>query len=493
MRALLLALILLPTFAYAADHTTRQTLTLPSGPLPFTATVETIKLANPKGEPQAEIVATAFLRDPAPGSAPGNAPSSAPGDAPGKAPGDASRPVTFVFNGGPGAASAWLDVGAIGPWRVPIRFVPGQDVALVDNAETWLPFTDLVFIDPPDTGYSRALVTGDAAKPFNTVDGDIDTLATVVRRWLEAHNRLLSPKFIVGESYGGFRAPRLARALQDDQGVGVNGLVLLSPVLDFNGFQAPYNPFRWAATIPALAAAHRHATSRAEVQDAEDYARTDYLSDLLRGTQDQAATARLVARTATLTGLPLEVVQRHAGRVDTSTAIRDRDPGALASPYDATVSIPDAFPERTFASSPDPVLDGLRAPVTTAMLTVYRRLDWQPEGAPNRRYELLNEAVNRTWDYGRSNVRPEALTALRQYLALDGTARVLVEHGLYDLVTPYFTDVLLLDQVPRVGTPGRLALQAHAGGHMFYLDDTSRIALRDEAADLVKAALDARK
>lgn len=473
MRLLLALLILIPALAQAADHTTRQTLALPSGPLPFTAVVETLKLANPKGEPQAEIVTTAFLRDPEPNAPP--------------------RPVTFAFNGGPGAASAWLDVGAIGPWRVPVRFVPGQDASLVDNAETWLPFTDLVFIDPPGTGYSRALVTGDAAKPFATVGGDIDTLATTVRRWLEAHDRLTSPKFVIGESYGGFRAPRLARKLQDDQGVGVNGLVLLSPVLDFNGFQAPYNPLRWAAAIPALAAASRHAKSRADVQDAEDYARTDYLTDLLRGTQDQAATARLVARTAALTGLPPEVVQRHAGRIDTFTALRDRDPGTVASPYDATVSIPDAFPERTFASAPDPVLDGLRAPVTTAMLQVYRRLDWQPEGAPNRQYELLNEAVNNAWDYGRSNVRPEALTALRQYLALDGTARVLVEHGLYDLVTPYFTSVLLLDQVPRVGAPGRLSLQAHAGGHMFYLDDASRAALRDDAADLVKAALDARK
>ena len=384
-------------------------------------------------------------------------------------------------------------MGAIGPWRVPVRFVPGQDAALVDNAETWLGFTDLVFIDPPGTGYSRALVTGDAAKPFSTVDGDIDTLAVVVRRWLEAHDRLLSPKFVVGESYGGFRAPRLARALQNAQGVGVNGLVLISPVLDFNGFQAPYNPSRWAAAIPALTAAHRRATSRAEVADAEEYARTDYMVDLLRGFADAATTARLVARTAGLTGLPPDVVQRHAGRIDTFTALREREPGAVASPYDATVSVPDAFPERTFGSAPDPVLDGLRAPVTAAMLTAYRRMEWQPEGAPNRQYELLSDGVNRGWDYGRNNVRPEALTALRQYLALDGTARVLVEHGLYDLVTPYFTDVLLLDQVPRVGAPGRLSLQAHAGGHMFYLDDASRVALRDEAAGLVRAALDARK
>ena len=479
MLALLLLPVLAPALAqapahapaHATDKTTRHTLTLPTGPLPFTATVETIKLANPKGEAQAEIVTTAFLHDPAPGEAP--------------------RPVTFAFNGGPGAASAWLDVGAIGPWRVPIRFVPGQDAALVDNAETWLPFTDLVFVDPVGTGYSRAMVTGDAARPFSTVDGDIDSLATVMRRWLEAHDRLLSPKFIVGESYGGFRAPRLARALQDAQGVGVNGLVLVSPVLDFNGFQAPYNPLRWAAAIPALTAATRHATSRDQVQDAEEYARTDYLTDLLRGTPD--ATARLVARTAALTGLPPDVVQRHAGRIDTFTAVRERAPGTVASPYDATIAVPDAFPERTFGSAPDPVLDGLRAPITSAMLTVYRRLEWQPEGAPNRQYELLSDGVNRAWDYGRSNVRPEALTALRQYLALDATARVLVEHGLYDLVTPYFANVLLTDQVPWLGAPGRLNLRAHAGGHMFYLDDASRAALRDETAAMVKAALEARR
>ena len=472
MRHLVLALLLLPVLAQAADKTTQQRITLPSGPFPFTATVETIKLANAKGEAQAEIVATSFLHAPGPGEPP--------------------RPVTFAFNGGPGSASAWLDLGALGPWRVPVRFVPGQDAAPVDNAETWLPFTDLVFIDPVGTGYSRTLVTGDAARPFSTVDGDIDYLASTVRRWLEAHDRLLSPKFIVGESYGGFRAPRLARTLLNAQGIGVSGLVLVSPVLDFNGFQAPYNPLRYVAAIPALAAASRHAKSRADVADAEEYARTEYLADLLRGPGDAAATERLVVRTAAVTGLPPDLVRRHAGRIDTFTALRDRVPGQVASPYDIAVSSPSAFPESTFGATPDPVLDGLRAPFTAAMLTVYRRLEWQPDGAPSRQYELLDEGVNRAWDYGRSNVRPQSLTALRQYLAVDGTARVLVEHGLFDLVTPYFTDVLALDEVPSIGAPGRLTLHAYPGGHMFYTDDASRAALRDDAAALVKAALEAR-
>ena len=478
--ALLLLPALAPTLTHAADKTTQQSITLPSGPFPFTATVETIRLANERGEPQAEIVATAFLHDLSPREAGGGAP----------------RPVTFVFNGGPGSASAWLDMGAVGPWRVPLRFAPtvtpGQDAAPVDNAETWLPFTDLVFIDPVGTGYSRVVATGDAARPFETVDGDIDYLASTVRRWLEAHNRLLSPKFILGESYGGFRGPRLARTLLDGQGVGINGLVLVSPVLDFNGFQAPYNPMRSVAALPALAAAARHATSRGDVADAEEYARSGYLADLLRGPRDAAALDRIVARTAALTGLSPDLLRRRGGHLDGGVATRDRVPGQVASPYDITITVPSAFPESDFGNTPDPVLDGLRAPFTAAMLTIYRRLDWQPDGAPARQYELLNEAVNRAWDYGRSNVRPQSLTALRQYLAIDGTARVLVAHGLYDVVTPYFTDVLALDGVPAIGAADRLTLRAYPGGHMFYIDDASRAALRDDAAALVKAALAAR-
>ena len=459
----LILLLLIPLAAHAADRASTHS----AGPLAFRASVETMKLANPEGAVTAEIVTTAYTVD-------------AP-----------ARPVMFAVNGGPGASSAWLQMGAIGPWRVPIAIpvVPSQDPAVIDNAETWLAFTDLVFIDPPGTGYSRGL-TAEAQRGFQSVDADIQVIATTMRRWLEAHGRLGAPVFIVGESYGGFRGPRLARALLERQGVGVSGLVLVSPVLDFNGRDAPYDPMRWVVRLPSLVAAARHASRRDA--EAEAYAAGDYLADLVRGPADPAARARIVDRVAALTGLDPALVRRRGGRLELDTVLREARPGQVGSPYDATIEAQDPFPDAQQDNSPDAVLDGLRGPVTAAMLAVYRRLDWLPEGAPARQYQLLNEQVSREWEFGRGNTRPESMTALRQYLALDPAARVLVMHGLTDLVTPYFASKLLLDQVPPTVPPGRLTLQAYAGGHMAYTIAASRAAMRDDAAALVSAALGAR-
>ncbi len=472
LRLHLLLLLLVTGAAQAADRTTTHMIALPAGPLAFTATIETMRLANPQGAPQAEIVTAAYTVD-------------APG-----------RPVLFALNGGPGASSAWLQIGALGPWRVPLAnpVVPSQDPSPVDNAETWLTFADLVFIDPPGTGYSRALGADDAQRQFQSVDADIQMLATVIRRWLEAHGRFGAPVFIAGESYGGFRGPRLARALLERQGVGVSGLVLISPVLDFNGRDAPYDPLRWVARLPSLVAAARGATTREAVQDAEAYAAGGYLADLVRGPADAAATARMVARVAQLTGLDPALVARRQGRIDLDAALRDRTPGQVASPYDAMIAAPDPFPEAPHDNSPDPVLDGLRGPVTASVLTLYRtKLDWQPEGAPARQYQLLNGQVARDWDYGRGQARPESMTALRQYLALDPTVHVLVQHGLTDLVTPYFASKLLLDQVSPPSPPDRLQLRTYPGGHMAYTRADSRAAMQADAAALVSRALAARR
>jgi len=364
----------------------------------------------------------------------------------------------------------------------------------IENAETWLDVTDLVFIDPPGTGYSRVTGGDEARRQFYSVNGDIDTLAVVARRWLEGHGRLLAPKFIVGESYGGFRGPKLARTLLDKQGVGVSGLVLISPVLDFNGREAPWNPFTYVVTLPTMAATYREAHSRAEVADVESYATGDFLSDLLKGERDTAAVDRLSSRVAALTGLDPALVHRRAGRIDLSTFLRDRVPGKVGSPYDGTVEAWDPFPSAANDNSPDPILDGQRAPLTSAMLFVYHDwLDWQPEGAPARQYEVLNGQVAHDWDYGRRNGRPEAFTELRQFLALDPSTRVIVAHGLNDLVTPYFTDALLLRQTPSFGAPSQIQLLTYPGGHMFYCRNESRQALHRDMAAMVASALAARQ
>jgi carboxypeptidase C (cathepsin A) len=456
----------------APDRATEHVLVVGGQDVRFRAAVETQRVSAAGGAPDEEYVVTSFVRL---GGEPG------------------PRPVTFAVNGGPGAASAWLNLGAIGPWRVGMggrRPSPSAQPLLRPNDESWLAFTDLVFLDPAGTGWSRLLADDEATRRrVYSVDGDIQALAGVARRWLEAHGRLASPKMIVGESYGGFRGPRLAEAMRREHGVAVGALVLVSPVLDFAGRFTRHDPARFVSTLPSMAAVSRGATAPAGVRDAENYAAGDYLRDLMRGPGDREAVERASAAVAGLVGLDPALVRRRAARVDVSTFVREREPGRVASPYDATVVGADPFPEAQSSRWEDPVIDALRPVLTSAAIDLYRRLlDWRPPaGGPERRYELLNLSVNRQWRFDGPQP-PESLDALRAALALDPRLRVLVAHGIADLVTPYFASKLLLDQVPPTEPPGRLELRAYGGGHMFYSQDSGRAALAAEGERLAGRA-----
>ncbi len=451
-----------------ADVSTSHRLDVEGRHLEFTATAGSLSLSDDKDAPEAEVAFIAYQLDGA--------------DA-------AKRPVTFAINGGPGASSAWLHLGALGPWRLPMKgLAPSSEPTLVANAETWLDFTDLVFIDPPGTGYSKIRASGDdARKRFWSVDGDIETLSVVIRRWLALNGRLASPKFIVGESYGGFRGPRLAKRLATSEGVGINGLILISPVLDFGPYvDGPDNPFPYLTRLPTYAAANREKkgpVTRADLEDVERYAVGDYLQDWLRGPRDPAAVDRMERRVEELTGLPPETVRRFGGQVGESEYLHEaeRSQGKFLAFYDASIDAynPSATRRTEFL---DPVLPGFEAPFTSAIVNLYReKLGWKID----ERYELLNSAVERGWSWGKGLSPPNSIDDLRQMLALDPNFRVLVSHGLTDLQTPYFATKLQLDQIPDFGAPGRLILTVHPGGHMHYSRDESRKALRDEARRLV--------
>ena len=209
--------------------------------------------------------------------------------------------------------------------------------------------------------------------------------------------------------------------------------------------------------------------------------------DLLRGERDAEAVARVSERVAALTGLDPELVRRRHGRVGTDEFLRElgRRAGRVASAYDATVASPDPFPLAVVSRHPDPVLDALIAPLTSAMLDLYtRRLDWHPEG---RRYELLNRTTSREWNWGRGLGAPESVSSLREALALDTRLQVLVAHGLFDLVTPYFATRLILRQIPESAAGDRVRFVTYPGGHMFYAVDASRAALRDAMRALSEA------
>jgi carboxypeptidase C (cathepsin A) len=452
------------------DSTTKQTLELPGRTLSFTATAGSIRLFDDKGEGQADIAYTSYQLD---GSD------------------RASRPVTFLFNGGPGASSAWLQLGNNGPWRLDIdadHVMPSTSPDLQPNAETWLDFTDLVYIDPVGTGYSRFVATGeDVRKKFYSVDGDVASIAVTIRRWLEKHDRLLSPKYLAGESYGGIRGPKLVNELQAEQGVGIRGLILVSPVFDFRD-RGGSSILQYVASLPTFAAVAREAkgrVTRADLADVETYARGDFLTDLIKGEADGEASNRVADKVAQLTGIEQAVSRRLAGRFEVGEFRRefDRRNGKVTGRYDASVTGYDPYPDSLYFIFGDPSGEPLYAPVTSAAVDLTnRKLNWRPDGS----YELLNGSVERAWDFGHRLRIAESVTELRKSLARDAKMKVLVGHGLFDLATPYFGSKLVLDQLPAFAGPQRVKLVVYPGGHMFYSREASRKAFRAEVEAMMK-------
>ncbi len=458
-----------------ADASIKQTIKTPRGEIAYTATVGSLPVRDAKGKKIGEVVFTAFTRT-------GGDPMT--------------RPVTFAFNGGPGASSVYLDLGAIGPKHVPFGAQgegPSTAAQLVDNPDTWLDFTDLVFIDPIGTGFSRSLVTDDETrKQFYGVKPDIQYLSRIVYDWLLKNGRLASPKYLVGESYGGFRAPRLAHYLQTVQGVGVSGIVMLSPYLD-GAFTTDddTSPMGWVTRLPSMAAARLerdHQLSPASLEAVEAYARGQFIEDYMKGPKDQAATGRIVAKVAELTGVDPALAQAMGGRVDTQTLLREiyRRQGKVGSRYDINVTAYDPFPfsysARTGGGG-DPILDSVIAPATSAMVDFDTRIvGWKIDAA----YQALNYEVNRAWDP--EGAVPESVTDLRQALALDPHLKVLIAHGYTDLSCPFFASQLIIDQIPAMGDPGRVSLKLYPGGHMFYSRPDSRVTLHQDAAAVYGAA-----
>jgi carboxypeptidase C (cathepsin A) len=451
------------------DTTTKQTLELPGRTLNFAATAGSIRVFDGKGEPLADIAYTSYQLDGAD---------------------RATRPVTFLFNGGPGASSAWLQFGAAGPWRLPLdgdALSPSASPEVKPNAETWLDFTDLVFIDPVSTGYSRFVASGeDARKSFYSVDGDVNAIALVIRRWLEKHDRLTSPKYVAGESYGGIRGPKVVRQLQIQHGVGVRGLILVSPLLDFREFTGT-SLLQYVATLPSYVAVAREAkgpVKRADLADVEAYARGEFLADLVKGEADKEATNRLADKVAALTGIDQAVSRRLAGRFDVGEFRRefDRKSGKVTGRYDGSVRGFDPYPDSSSSRFGDPSGDALQAPLTSAAVDVLsRKLNWKPDGS----YEVLNGAVEGHWDFGHGINPPQSVSELRQILATDAKLNVLVAHGLFDLATPYFGSKRVLDQMPAFATQ-RVKFAVYPGGHMFYSQGSSRQAFRSEVEALIR-------
>jgi carboxypeptidase C (cathepsin A) len=455
---------------FPADASVKQTTHVAGKALSYTATVGSLPVRDGDGKKIGEVVFTAYTLD---------------------GPRDPSRPVTFAFNGGPGAASVYLNLGAIGPKRIQFGAQgdsPSDPVQLHDNPGTWLDFTDLVFIDPVGTGFSRSLVKQEETdKQFFMIDSDIAYLSRVVYDWLTANGRMASPKYVVGESYGGYRAPALSHYLQTKMGVGVSGVVMVSPALDGRAASDPdTSPMSWVATLPSMAAANYERQGKAltpqQMADVETYARTDYVTDLLKGRQDPAAVDRIVQRVTAYTGLNETDVRHMGGRIESRAFLRDlyRDQGKLGSWYDSNVTAFDPYPWSPQQETGDPILQGILAPTTSAMVDfITREVGWKVDA----HYEALSSAVNEHWEkHWFTSI--ESASDLRQALAVDPKMKALIVHGYDDLSCPYFQSEMVVAQIPTMGAPDRLQVKVYPGGHMFYSRPDSQAALRRDVMAL---------
>ena len=284
--------------------------------------------------------------------------------------------------------------------------------------------------------------------------------------------------------------PRLAHELTTRQGTGVRGLALVSPALDITSHNRTFDPLYYVTRLPSMAAAARalHGpVTRAQLADVEHYAATEFLVDVVRGERDPEAIERRSARVAAFTGLDPALVTRHHGLLDNDLFLHAlyRAQHRVGSVYDATISDADPYPLKTLSNAPDPILDGLQAPVSSAMMAIYEaKLHWRPKTT----YHLGNLAIAHQWDWDQTfGSQPQSLDALRNALALDANMHVLIGQGMYDLVVPYFRTQLILDQIPASVGMDRVRFTVHPGGHMFYMDDASRAALHDNAAELYRA------
>ncbi len=467
-----------------ADASVAQTVTVNGRMLHYTANVGVIPVysridpAKPEVK-TAEVVVTSYTLD---------------GDK--GAPADRSdRPVTFAMNGGPGASSVYLNLGAIGPKH--IQFAeqgdsPSDPPRLSDNPGTWLPFSDLVFIDPVGTGFSRSLVApADTKKLFYSTTPDIQYLSRVIYDWLVKNGRLQSRKYLIGESYGGYRGPRVTHYLQSQLGVAMNGVVLVSPYLnpwiEGNG---EISPLPWMMSLPSIAAAHlerEHQLTPEHMADVISYTRGQYVTDLFAGRSDPEATPRLIKKVTDLTGLDPAFVKYSGGRLEIGAYLREvhRERGEIGSVYDSNVTAADPFPFSPDQKSNDPILEAIIAPTTTAMVDwVTRVVGWKTDA----RYNALSYEVNEQWGQGTDTVLMKGSTEdLREAVAADPKMRVLIAHGWDDLSCPFMGSVLTVDEMPLMGDPARVAVHEYPGGHMFYTRPGSQAAFVKDVETMVAA------
>jgi carboxypeptidase C (cathepsin A) len=430
-------------------------------------------LKNEDGEPTASLFTFSYIREGA----------------------DADRPVTFIFNGGPGSASAWLHMGMFGPKRVLVASEADEDdgaapYALIDHPDSPLAFTDMVFIDPVGTGYSRAIGVGESTD-FWSQSGDAQSVSEFIRLWIEKHNRWNAPKYLAGESFGTMRAVQVTHELTTSRAnnIALNGLALISNALDYEGSTSVHDNFYSYVTYLPTMAATAHYFGRAGqgipletfIEEARAFARDDYAPALLQGTGlDPDARAQIVQRMADFTGLDPAYIDRSDLRILTGRYRKEllRDQGVAIGGLDSryTVDEADDVAER-------PRLDLASTAIGAAYTALFNHYIKTSLGVEMERpYMVSNRDVGSNWNYrpvpeGQSwepdyvNVARKLSTAMRHNKDL----QVWVANGIYDLVTPFFDADMTF---ARHGIPSdRVVLTYYEAGHMMYVHEPSRAAI----------------
>jgi carboxypeptidase C (cathepsin A) len=428
-----------------------------------------------KSEPEAAVMTTAYLL---------------------KGPSAGERPLCFAFNGGPGSASIWLHLGALGPKRLVVPddgSMPTAPYAVQDNPHTWFEHFDLVFIDPPHTGWSTT-VNDAARKKMLSVDGDINALAEVMRLWLTRHKRWGSRIYLAGESYGTTRGAGLANKLQD-LGVVLSGVVLVSCAMDLQSIVfAPANDLPFALFLPAFAnVAQYHgllqgelaASSEAARGAAEAYVQEEYAGALLAGARlSDKQRSKVARRLSELTGLPRALVEEKNLRISDRTyfaeALRGR--GRIVGRLEARSTGPRSsiVGEMQF----DPGIEAIAGPYTMAALAYFGE---QLGLSFERRYEVLSSETNRAWNWNRgdstrmgfASTSPDLALALRR----NPNLKVLAASGRYDLGTPYSASDWSLSQLDiPADVRQRVQHRYSDAGHMMYTRQADLEQLKNDLA-----------
>lgn len=466
---------------------THHTLHLSTGALPYTATAAFLPLKSETGDTEARVFHMFY----------------AAGD---KAEGDTTRPLVFLFNGGPGSSSIWLQMGAFGPRRAKLRddgTLPPPPYELVDNEETLLRDADLVFVDPIGSGFSRPSKP-EKGKDYWGARQDLESMSEFVRLFLVRNGRMRSALFLAGESYGTFRAAGLANKLLD-KNIALNGIILISTILDFRPQSASRgNEIPYAIYLPTYtAAAWYHKKLPADLQqlslrdalhEAQTWAMSTYAQALLRGA-DITTEMRDVVTTglARYTGLSAQFIANCDLRIDEWRFRKEllRSQRRSLSGYDARIL---GIEPHAIGDAPDydPILNVMGAPFTMLFNDYVRNeLGYKTDAE----YVTISGKANGAWDYGnpRDDDFMDMTENLRKAMSRNQAMRVLVAKGLYDFATPFSAAEYTFGHLgldPALQTNVESA--TYEGGHMMYIDKSGRQKLSSDVTAFLHRSIPAK-